>query len=238
MLVAHRGPDDCGTWVDPNAGIGLGHQRLSIVDLSPLGHQPMVSSNGRWVLTYNGEIYNHRHLRAELEAAGLVPQRRVARPFRHRDVCRGDRRLGTRSSPCLERPECSRSACGIAPSGSSTSSVTASVRSRSITAGSAAISRSRRSSRRSPLIRASTMISATKRSRLSLRGPTCPRRFRSTAASSSCSRVAFLRSARMRRHRRWTTVRLKACSRWQSSPPPLLVIWRSSGRGHARSDRR
>ena len=71
--VAHRGPDDCGTWVDPNAGIGLGHRRLSIVDLSPLGHQPMVSSNGRWVLTYNGEIYNHRSLRSELEAAGLAP---------------------------------------------------------------------------------------------------------------------------------------------------------------------
>ncbi len=72
-VLAHRGPDDCGTWVDPNAGIGLGHQRLSIVDLSPLGHQPMVSSNGRWVITYNGEIYNHRQLRAELETAGLAP---------------------------------------------------------------------------------------------------------------------------------------------------------------------
>src|SRR4051812_11750642 len=70
--IAHRGPDDEGVWTDAEAGIGLGHRRLSIVDLSPLGHQPMESNDGRWVLSYNGEIYNHAALRKELEAAGLA----------------------------------------------------------------------------------------------------------------------------------------------------------------------
>ncbi len=68
--IAHRGPDDEGLWIDEDARIGLGQRRLAIVDLSPLGHQPMVSHDGRWVLNYNGEVYNHRELRAELDAAG------------------------------------------------------------------------------------------------------------------------------------------------------------------------
>ena len=68
--IAHRGPDDEGVWIDAEAGVGLGHRRLSIIDLSPLGHQPMESRDGRWVLSYNGEIYNHAELRAELEASG------------------------------------------------------------------------------------------------------------------------------------------------------------------------
>ncbi|WP_404828282.1 asparagine synthetase B family protein, partial [Sphingomonas parva] len=68
--IAHRGPDDRGVWTDAEAGIGLGHRRLSIIDLSPLGHQPMESADGRYVLTYNGEIYNHADLRVELEASG------------------------------------------------------------------------------------------------------------------------------------------------------------------------
>ncbi|HEY0412888.1 MAG TPA: asparagine synthase (glutamine-hydrolyzing) [Allosphingosinicella sp.] len=67
--IAHRGPDDQGVWTDAEGGIGLGHRRLSIVDLSPLGHQPMASADGRWMLSYNGEIYNHGDLRAELDAA-------------------------------------------------------------------------------------------------------------------------------------------------------------------------
>ena len=71
--LAHRGPDDEGSWVDPEAHVGLVHRRLSIVDLSPAGHQPMLSSNGRFVLTFNGEIYNHSELRAELEVKGAVP---------------------------------------------------------------------------------------------------------------------------------------------------------------------
>ena len=72
--VAHRGPDDVGLWIDAEAGVGLGHRRLAIVDLSPAGHQPMLSADGRFVLTFNGEIYNHADLRAELVAVGAVPE--------------------------------------------------------------------------------------------------------------------------------------------------------------------
>lgn len=72
--IRHRGPDDAGVWIDAAAGIALGHRRLSIVDLSPLGHQPMRSADGRWVIAYNGEIYNHAAIRAELDAAGLSPE--------------------------------------------------------------------------------------------------------------------------------------------------------------------
>ena len=71
--LAHRGPDDEGVWVDSEAGIGLGHRRLSIVDLSPAGHQPMVSHTGRYVITFNGEIYNHLDLRAEMRTQGHEP---------------------------------------------------------------------------------------------------------------------------------------------------------------------
>jgi len=70
QAIAHRGPDDDGLWVDASAGLALGHRRLSIMDLSPLGHQPMVSLCGRWVLAYNGEIYNASSLRRDLEAEG------------------------------------------------------------------------------------------------------------------------------------------------------------------------
>ena len=70
VAIQHRGPDDSGLWCDPAAGIALGHRRLSIVDLSPLGHQPMSSPHGRYVIVFNGEIYNYRDLRAELQSHG------------------------------------------------------------------------------------------------------------------------------------------------------------------------
>ncbi len=66
----HRGPDDGGTWVDAEAGVALGYRRLAVVDLSPAGHQPMVSDCGRYVLLYNGEIYNFEELRSELRQCG------------------------------------------------------------------------------------------------------------------------------------------------------------------------
>jgi len=71
--LRHRGPDDAGAWADETAGVALGHVRLAVLDLSPAGHQPMVSVSGRYVIAFNGEIYNHLDLRAELEAAGAAP---------------------------------------------------------------------------------------------------------------------------------------------------------------------
>src|SRR5690348_3709448 len=68
--LAHRGPDDEGAWVDPVAGVALGNRRLAIIDLSPGGHQPMRSASGRYVITFNGEIYNFEELRKELAAGG------------------------------------------------------------------------------------------------------------------------------------------------------------------------
>jgi asparagine synthase (glutamine-hydrolysing) len=68
--LRHRGPDDSGAWVDAATGIALGHRRLSILDLSPLGHQPMHSASGRYAISFNGEIYNFKALRSELEDLG------------------------------------------------------------------------------------------------------------------------------------------------------------------------
>ena len=73
LAISLRGPDDAGAWADEQSGVALGHRRLSIVDLSPAGHQPMASAGGRFVIAFNGEIYNHQELRSELTAAGAAP---------------------------------------------------------------------------------------------------------------------------------------------------------------------
>lgn len=70
--LTHRGPDDHGQWTDAGHGVALGHRRLSIVDLSQAGHQPMVSADGRFVIAYNGEVYNHQESRRDLEALGVA----------------------------------------------------------------------------------------------------------------------------------------------------------------------
>src|SRR5436309_10700501 len=68
--IRHRGPDDSGTWHSAEGRVALGHRRLSIVDLSPAGHNPMPNEDETVWITFNGEIYNHLALRAELEARG------------------------------------------------------------------------------------------------------------------------------------------------------------------------
>ena len=77
--IVHRGPDDGGVWADADAGLVLAHRRLSILDLSPAGHQPMLSTSERYVIVFNGEIYNHLELRRELEASNLHPHPRKER---------------------------------------------------------------------------------------------------------------------------------------------------------------
>ena len=70
LTLAHRGPNDEGHWADPDSGLTLGHRRLAIIDLSPAGHQPMVSASGRTIVVFNGELYNHADLRRDLALAG------------------------------------------------------------------------------------------------------------------------------------------------------------------------
>lgn len=67
--ITHRGPDDSGCWVSADARVALGFRRLSILDLSEAGHQPMASASGRFTVVFNGELYNHLDLRRELEGA-------------------------------------------------------------------------------------------------------------------------------------------------------------------------
>jgi asparagine synthase (glutamine-hydrolysing) len=69
--IRHRGPDSWGTWADAATGVALGHRRLAVIDLSEAGAQPMTSADTRWVLTYNGEIYNHQHLADRLHKEGV-----------------------------------------------------------------------------------------------------------------------------------------------------------------------
>lgn len=73
LALAHRGPDDADEWVDGSAGFALAHRRLAILDPTPAGRQPMTSASGRFVIAFNGEIYNHLELRAELERTHLAP---------------------------------------------------------------------------------------------------------------------------------------------------------------------
>src|SRR5947207_14315995 len=68
--VRHRGPDAGAVWVEAESGVALGQRRLAIIDLSPGAAQPMHSADGRYVITFNGEIYNYRDIRCELEALG------------------------------------------------------------------------------------------------------------------------------------------------------------------------
>ena len=72
--LAHRGPDSSGCWDDSSAGVAIGHQRLAVVDLSQLGHQPMVSPSGRYIISYNGEIYGFKYLRKRLDVLGAFFQ--------------------------------------------------------------------------------------------------------------------------------------------------------------------
>ena len=71
-VIAHRGPDDQGIWHDEQGRCSLGHRRLSIIDTSSAGHQPMADPSGRWVISYNGEIYNFEEVRAQLQACGIT----------------------------------------------------------------------------------------------------------------------------------------------------------------------
>ncbi|MEO8740957.1 MAG: asparagine synthase (glutamine-hydrolyzing) [Casimicrobiaceae bacterium] len=76
--IVHRGPDDDGSWVDAASGVALGFRRLSIVDLSPAGHQPMRSHNGRYVMVFNGEIYNYGEFRSAIEREASAAQGAIA----------------------------------------------------------------------------------------------------------------------------------------------------------------
>lgn len=73
--LKHRGPDDSGIWLNLDSGLGFAHQRLSILDLSKEGHQPMVSARGRYVIVYNGEVYNFSEIKAELTSLGCLSWR-------------------------------------------------------------------------------------------------------------------------------------------------------------------
>jgi asparagine synthase (glutamine-hydrolysing) len=72
--IEHRGPDDSGEWADASVGVAFGFRRLAIIDLSAAGHQPMRSASGRYVIQFNGEVYNFESIRRELEIAGLAPE--------------------------------------------------------------------------------------------------------------------------------------------------------------------
>ena len=70
--LLHRGPDDGGYWISGNRRLGLAQRRLSVIDLSSLGHQPMLSSDGRFAIVFNGEIFNYQQLKESLSAEGVL----------------------------------------------------------------------------------------------------------------------------------------------------------------------
>ena len=87
--LQHRGPDATGSWIDAGQGVAVGHRRLSIIDVSEAGAQPMVSANGRFVMSYNGEIYDTAALRQQLQTAGYP-----FGAFRHRGPAGGHPGMG------------------------------------------------------------------------------------------------------------------------------------------------
>ena len=188
--LAHRGPDDAGVWVSDDGRCALAHRRLSIIEPSPVGHQPMHSADGRAVITFNGEIYNYRELRAELEARGRRLRTRTdtevlleamrewgaarvpapRRDVRVRALRRGPARALARARPVRREAALLRRR-----------RQTARVRVRAARAASSSRSSTPRSARRgSPSTSAS---------------PTSGRRARSTARRRSCRRVAMRRSS-------------------------------------------
>ena len=109
--IAYRGPDGADVWSDPQSGVALAHRRLAIVDLTPTGAQPMISADGRWVISYNGEVYNAEAIAAEPQMAGACAPRHVGH--------RSDPRIGGaarhRAHASTISTACSPSRFGIAP---------------------------------------------------------------------------------------------------------------------------
>jgi asparagine synthase (glutamine-hydrolysing) len=139
--LRHRGPDDGGAWVSA-AGAGIAQRRLSIIDLSARGHQPMVSKDGRFALVFNGEVYNYHAIRESLIALGHAVDGAGDAEVALAAFQQWDRRPLTGSSECL------RWHSGMSVSECCTSSAIGSASSRSTTAGTEKRSGSDRSSKR------------------------------------------------------------------------------------------
>ena len=147
--LRHRGPDDGGVWTDAETGVALANRRLAVRDLSSAGHQPMVSDDGRLVLTYNGEIYDTRDLRASLEATG----RRFRGGSDTEVLLQACAEWGLRE-PSADATACSPSPFGTVSNAASPWPATAWASSRSTGSGRTAFSSSRPSSRPWSIIRA------------------------------------------------------------------------------------